>query len=98
MATGTRTDPFRSFNFRVEFEGLEVGSFSEVSGLVGQGEAVQYREGTDIPLTVRKLVGLRTYDEITLKNGYTDNTELWTWWQNIANGVADRRNGAIILL
>jgi phage tail-like protein len=98
MPTGTRTDPYRGFNFVVEIDGVEVGSFSEVSGLVGQGEAVQYREGTDIPLTVRKLVGLRTYDDLVLKKGYTDNRELWTWWQNIANGVADRRNGAIILL
>lgn len=98
MPTGTRVDPFRSFNFRVEFEGLEVGSFSECSGLTAEGDSVDYREGTDLPLTVRKLVGLRKYANIVLKRGYTTNGELWAWWSNIANGIADRRNGTIILL
>jgi phage tail-like protein len=98
MDTGQRTDPFRAFNFRVEFDGLTVGSFSEVSGLTSEGDAVDYREGTDIPLTVRKLTGLRKYMNIVLKRGYTESDELWAWYRNIVNGVADRRNGTIILL
>jgi phage tail-like protein len=98
MGTSVRTDPFRAFNFRVEFDGLTVGSFSEVSGLTAEGDAVDYREGTDIPLTVRKLQGLRKYTNIVLKNGYTGNRELWDWFRNIANGIDDRRNGSIILL
>lgn len=98
MATGERTDPFRTFNFRVEIDGVSVGSFSEVSGLSSDGDSVDYREGTDIPLTVRKLVGLRKYSNITLKRGYTQNTELWDWYKNIVNGLADRRNGTVILM
>jgi phage tail-like protein len=98
METGKRTDPFRAFNFRVEFDGLSMGSYSEVSGLTSEGDAVDYREGTDIPLTVRKLTGLRRHTQIVLKVGYTDNRELWTWYRNIVNGVADRRNGTITLL
>ena len=97
MPTGDRVDPYRSFNFRVEFDGLEVGSFSECSGLTAEGDAVDYREGTD-PLHVRKLVGLRSFAMLVLKRGYTQNDELWRWWANIANGVADRRSGAVILL
>ena len=58
MATGQRNDPYRSFNFRVEIDGLTVGSFSECSGLSSDGDAVDYREGTDLPLNVRKLVSL----------------------------------------
>jgi phage tail-like protein len=98
MATSERVDPFRAFNFRVEFDGLTVGSFSECSGLTSEGDAVDYREGTDIPLTVRKLVGLRKYTNIMLKRGYTTNGELWTWYKNIANGIPDRRNGSIVLI
>lgn len=98
MPTGTRTDPFRSFNFRVEVDGLTVGSFSEVSGLSSDGDAVDYREGTDLPLNVRKLIGLRKYSNITLKRGYTQNRELWDWYRNIVNGLQDRRNGSIILM
>ncbi len=98
MPTGDRNDPYRSFNFRVEIDGLTVGSFSEVSGLTSDGDAVDYREGTDIPLTVRKLPGLRKYSAITLKRGYTKNDELWRWYRNIVNGVSDRRDGTVILM
>jgi phage tail-like protein len=98
MATDTRTDPFRAFNFRVEFDGLTVGSFSECSGLTAEGDSVDYREGTDIPLTVRKLPALRRYMNVVLKRGYTTNDELWNWYRNIANGISDRRNGSIILM
>ena len=98
MATGTRVDPYRSFNFRVEIDGLTVGAFSECSGLSSDGDAIDYREGTDKPLTVRKLPGLRKYANISLKRGYTPNTELWAWYRNIVNGVTDRRNGSVILM
>lgn len=98
MGAGVRVDPFRAFNFRIEIDGLTVGSFSECSGLTSEGDAVDYREGTDIPLTVRKLMGLRKYTNVVLKRGYTTNGELWGWYKNITNGVADRRNGSIILM
>jgi len=98
MATGIRKDPFRTFNFRLEIDGLTVGSFRECSGLTADGNSVEYREGTDIPRSVRKLIGLQTYSNITLKRGYTDNPELWNWYRNIVNGVPDRRHGSVILM
>ena len=78
MGTAIRVDPYRAFNFRLEIDGLTAGSFSECSGLTAEGDAVDYREGTDVPLTVRKLVGLRKFTNIVLKRGYTQNGELWT--------------------
>lgn len=98
MPTGERNDPYRTFNFRVEIDGLEVAAFSECSGLGSDGDVVEYREGTDLPLTPRKLMGLRKYSNITLKRGYTTNADLWTWYGNITNGIADRRNGAVVLM
>lgn len=98
MAVGDRVDPYRGFNFRVEIDGLTVGSFSECSGLSSDGDAVDYREGTDLPNTNRRLIGLRKFPNIVLKRGYTQNTELWNWYRNIMNGVPDRRHGAIILM
>jgi phage tail-like protein len=98
MATGDRRDPFRSFNFRVEIDGIALGSFSEVSGLSSDGDIVEYRNGDDVPLHVRKLMGLRKFSNITLKRGYTANRELWTWRNNIVNGLADRRDGSIVLM
>jgi phage tail-like protein len=98
MPTGERVDPYRAFNFRIEIDGLTVASFSEVSGLSSDGDTVDYREGTDKALTVRKLPGLRKYSNVTLKRGVTQNQELWQWYLNVVNGISDRRNGSIVLM
>jgi phage tail-like protein len=98
MATATRVDPFRAFNFIIEIDGLTVGAFRDCSGLMADGASVEYREGTDVARSVRKLPGLLSYGNITMSRGYTLNRELWTWYTNIVNGQADRRNGTIVLL
>jgi phage tail-like protein len=98
MATDTRTDPFRGFNFRVEIDGIGVSAFSEVSGLTADGDATDYREGTDAANNVRKLVGLRKYTNLTFKRGYVPDDQLWRWYVRIANGQPDRRNGSIVLM
>jgi phage tail-like protein len=98
MATDDRNDPYRSFNFQLEIDGVPRGAFSEASGLMADGDPVDYREGTDKQANVRKLVGLRKYSNITLKRGYTQDKALWRWYQNIMNGVPDRRNVTIVLL
>ncbi|MFQ5857716.1 MAG: phage tail protein [Anaerolineae bacterium] len=97
MPTGERNDPYRGFNFRVEIDNAAVAGFNECSGLTFDVDPVDYREGTDIPLHVRKLTGLRKFANIALKRGFTDNTELWDWYKNVLNGVPDRRNGSITL-
>jgi phage tail-like protein len=97
MATGERTDPYRGFNFKVQIDDSDVAGFSEASGLTFDVDSVDYREGTDVPLHVRKLTGLRKFANIALKRGFTDNTELWDWYKKVLNGVPDRRDGAIVL-
>ena len=47
---------------------------------------------------MRKLVGRSSFDNVTLKRGYTPDTSLWDWYKNLNNGVADRRNVTIILM
>lgn len=97
MAT-TRIDPLRGYNFRIELDNTSVASFRECTGLSATTDAVEYREGTDIPLSTRKLPGLRKFStNIGLKRGITANKDLWNWYKNILNGVPDRRNGAIVL-
>jgi phage tail-like protein len=98
MATGERRDPYRTFNFHIEIDGVPLGAFSEASGLTADGDAVDYREGTDVQQNVRKLPGLRKYTNITLKRGYTQDKSLWIWYGNIVNGQPDRRNVTIVLL
>ncbi|MFC5741354.1 phage tail protein [Dyella tabacisoli] len=98
MATAERRDPYRAFNFLLQIDGIPLGGFSEASGLTAEGDAVDYREGSDKQSNVRKLVGLRKYANITLKRGYTQDTSLWDWYIKIRNGVPDRRNVTIVLM
>lgn len=97
MPTDKRDDPFRGFNFRVEIDGIGTGSFSEVSGLTADGDAIDYREGYDPINNVRKLPGLRKFTAIDFKRGYIQDNELWAWYARIASGQDDRRNGSVIL-
>jgi phage tail-like protein len=97
MATGDRRDPFRSFNFAVEIDGLARAGFRECSGLDASQDPIEYREGTE-GLTTRKLPGLNKFSNITLKWGMTDDTELWDWRKKAMTGKVERRNGSIVLL
>ncbi|GAF48253.1 phage tail protein [Rhodococcus wratislaviensis] len=93
-----RIDPFRTFNFRLEIDNVPVAAFSDVTGLQSDGDAADYRTGMDIPLTNRKLPGLRKFGPIALKRGMVKDTTLWDWYTNIATGKPDRRNGTVILM
>ncbi|MBC7909101.1 MAG: phage tail protein [Pyrinomonadaceae bacterium] len=96
--TGKRDDPYHQFNFLVEIDGVARAGFTECSGLTTDTDAVDYREGTDPTLNVRKLPGLRKYTNIVLKRGYTRDKSLWDWRKQIINGVTIRRSADIILL
>lgn len=93
-----RQDPYRTFNFRLEVDGVEVAAFSEVTGLQSEGEVADYRTGMDLPLTTRKLIGLRKFGPVTLKRGMVQDSTLWDWYRSIASGTPDRRNGSVILM
>ena len=96
--TGKRDDPFQQFNFLVEIDGVARAGFTECSGLTTDTDAIDYREGSDRTLNVRKLSGLRKYTNIVLKRGYTNDKSLWEWRKKIINGLTERRSAEIILL
>jgi phage tail-like protein len=91
-----RVDPYQSFRFRLEIDGIIQGGFSECSGFGSSVEVVEYREGGD-PMTVRKLPGKATYPDITLKWGITDSHELYDWHATALAGNPQRKNGSIVL-
>ena len=94
--TGVRVDPYVSFNFLVELDGIAQASFRECSGLDSTTEVIETREGGD-NVTVRKLPGKTTYTNITLKWGLTDSTELWAWRAQVVGGQPRRKNGSIVV-
>lgn len=97
MPVGARTDPYRSYNFRIEIDGITRGAFQECSSPGSDQESVEYREGTD-PTTARKLPGLVSYGDITLRWGVTDDTTLFDWRKQAIDGKVERKNVSIVLM
>jgi phage tail-like protein len=91
------TDPYLVSNFRVEIDSIASATFSEVHGLDVSIDIVDYRTGTSLQGTAEKLPGLVRYENITMKRGFTQNTDLWNWVKNILNGVSDKRSVSIVL-
>lgn len=98
MAVGDRTDPFLGFKFLVEIDGLVVGGFTEVSGLQAELEVETFREGGQNTFQHKLPGALKYTGNIVLKRGVTDSETLWSWQQDVASGVVERRNGSIVLL
>lgn len=91
-----RVDPYRSFNFAVEINGTTLGYFTECTGFGATVDVTEYNEGGDAGKP-RKLPGQVKYNNITLKWGLTDSTDLWDWFSDILDGKVTRKNGSIIL-
>lgn len=94
---GKRKDPYLSYKFRVEIDGLVVAGFSEVSGLQVETETEDLREG-GVNDYVHKLPKGSKQSNITLKRGISESAVLWKWHQDVVNGKVKRKNGRIILL
>lgn len=93
---GQRKDPFRSYRFRVEIDGMVYG-FSDATGFESTVDVVDYREGSD-PTHFRKLSGLTKYSNITLKWGNTDSLDLYKWYKSVIDGDIQRKNMSITVL
>lgn len=97
-APGVRPlEPFMTFNFAVEIEGLLVGGFSEVSGMESDIQMEEYREG-GVNGYVHKLPTSTSYANLVLKHGLTSISTLWNWYYNTTQGIIQRKNGTIMLL
>jgi phage tail-like protein len=97
MPTGDRHDPFPSFNFAVEIDGIIVSGFNEVSGLQADIEIQEYREG-GVNEYVHKRAGPARYaTNLILKRGIADSTELWSWFCDAMEGKIQRKSLDVIL-
>jgi len=89
-------DPYASYNYKLEIDGIQSGGFSECTGLQAESTPIEYREGTE-DITARKLPGLMKYGNITLKRGVTVSQDLMTWLKFVQDGDIERRNVSIVL-
>src|SRR5689334_15779025 len=91
-----RNDPYVAFNYLIEIGGIRAGGFNEASGLDGEIEPVDYRNG-DEDFVARKLPGMKKFPNIVLKRGIIGELDIFQWFQLGAAGTVDRREGAIVL-
>jgi phage tail-like protein len=98
MPTAQRKDPFLTFNFAVEIQGLVVGGFAEISGLQAEIEVQDYREG-GVNEFIHKRAGPARYpSNLVLKRGMTDATALWSWYCDVMQGKVERKNVSVMLM
>jgi len=95
-----RIDPYRNFRFKIKIDGINIASFSDVTVADSTTEAIEYREGTDLPTGTKQLSGLTKYGNITLKRGITDSMDLYKWRKKVEDTGAQgaRKNISIILV
>ena len=92
-----RKDPFLTFNFLVEIDGILAGGFTDVSGMDLTTEVDSIREG-GLNDFVHKLPKWTTQSDLVLKKGITDKDLLWDWYFKVVSGNVQRKNFSVILL
>jgi phage tail-like protein len=79
-----RFDPYKSFKFRVKWDGKYVAGVSKVSALTRTVEVVPHRNGGD-PSTQRKSPGPAKFEAVTLERGVTHDTDFEKWANKVWN-------------
>jgi phage tail-like protein len=79
-----RSDPYKTFRFRVVLDGRPVAGLSKMSALKKTTEAIEWREAGD-PSIVRKLPGRTKFEPITLEMGLTHDTTFEEWANQVNN-------------
>jgi phage tail-like protein len=79
-----RFDPYKSFIFRVKWDGKYVAGVSKMTGLKRTTNVVKHREGGDSSSS-RKSPGTTDYDALTLERGITHDLEFHNWTNKVWN-------------
>jgi phage tail-like protein len=79
-----RLDPYKTYRFRVKWDGKYVAGISKVSGLTRTTDPVTHREGGS-PGVPRTSPGITKYTAITLERGVTHDPEFEKWAAKVWN-------------
>ena len=100
MANG-RTDPLVQFHYAIDVQDEIKGFFTECSGLGSEHQVIEHKvideKGKEF---IMKIPGRLKWDNIVLKRGITNNTDIWKWRKGVEDGDVDgsRRNGSVMML
>jgi phage tail-like protein len=84
-----RVDPYKTFKFRVVWDGRPVAGISRVGGLVRRTEVVAHREGGD-PSVAHVSPGQTSFAPIRLERGLTHDTAFEAWAASVWRAGAPR--------
>lgn len=73
-----RFDPYKTFMFRVSWDGTYVAGLSKMSALKRTTAVIVERDGAD-PARERKTPGVTKYESVVLERGVTLNTKFEEW-------------------
>src|SRR2546423_15620911 len=73
-----RFDPYRTFRFRVKWDGIYVAGLTKMGALKRTTEMVEFREAGE-NITSRKLPGKTSFADVTLEAGGTYDPTLQDW-------------------
>jgi len=93
-------DSLVSSFFSLEVTGKLVGAFREVTNLGSENSVVEDKSrGPDGKYVIKKIPGTLKWNDVTLKQGLTDNMDMWKWRKLVEEGkVTDARaNGSITM-
>jgi phage tail-like protein len=80
-----RYDPYKTFMFKVKWDGQYVAGLSKMSALKRTTTPVVHRDGAD-PSREHKSPGVTKYEAVTFERGVTHDTE-FERWANLIHSV-----------
>src|SRR6185437_15809486 len=95
--TTTRKDPLPAFVFKVKIDGLGTAFFKSAGGLSYEVEATPIKEG-GVNYTTWQIPGSVKWKNITLKRGFTADSEILAWRNDWMNGTMVRHTVTITQL
>jgi len=96
---GVRMDPYMTYNFLVQIDGIIVAGFTEVSGMDISMESVEEVKEGGVNNFVHLLPGRVKQSDLVLKKGIGDIDLLWEWAEDtLLKGKVKKKDGSIYLL
>lgn len=93
---------FPKVEIDVRIDGIREPFSAGLSGLGGQCEVIEFRDGDDVGQEVRKIPGRLKWNDITLKRSFVKVEEpvdsaLYEWFSDVKQGDFTRKDGSITL-
>ena len=91
-------NPITNFKFIVNLGDGESTFFQEVILPDSEVEIIEYRDGSDVLSSSRKISGRTKYTNLILKRGLVRSQELFDWFKQSKQGAPDLRDITISIL